>query len=125
MLFDYINTQMGPILHNIFNEWITDIFRCSVELNCGMLILVTTLENNLFETLAASLSLLIVLSPSTIAVVSLEITLFENNGLTTFQKILLSLTFFSFKLLYSLLLFCKSVTDKFLCLVYLPLFYLP
>ena len=32
MLFDYINTQMGPILHNIFNEWITDIFRCSVNL---------------------------------------------------------------------------------------------
>ena len=64
-----------------------------------------------------------ILSPSTIVTFSFEIIWFDNNGLTTLQNFLLSQTFFSFKLLkYSLLLFHKSVTHKFLCLVYLFLF---
>ena len=81
------------------------------------------LEKNLFKTLAVSLSLLIILLPSTIVIVSFKIILFDNNGLNSFQKILLSLTLFSFKLLkYSILLFHKSVARKFLWLMYLPLF---
>ena len=30
--FDCNNTQMSPILYNSFNDWITNIFRCSVNL---------------------------------------------------------------------------------------------
>ena len=88
-----------------------------------MLRLVATLEKNSFKTLAVSLSLFIILSHSTIVTFSFGIILFDNNGLTTLQKFLLSQTFFSFKLLKNyLLLFRKSVTHKFLCLVYLSLF---
>ena len=95
----------------------------SVWFNCGMLRLVTILAKNSFKNLAVLLSLLMILSPSTIVIFSFEIILFDNNGLTTLQNFLLSQTFFSFKLLkYSLLLFHKSVTHKFLCLVYLFLF---
>ena len=115
---------MCPILHNGFNDWITDIFRCSVNLiklwnvkigydiskefiqNFGSFIITPydfiTLDNCYF---------------------SFGIILFDNNGLTTLQSFLLSQTFFLFKLLkYSLLLFRKSVIHKFLCLVYLFLF---
>ena len=87
-----------------------------------MLRLVTILAKNSFKTLAVSLSPLIILSPSTIVIFSFEIISFDDNSLTTFQNFL-SQTFFSFKLLkYYLLLFCKSVTHKFHCLVYLFLF---
>ena len=80
------------------------------------------LEKNLFKTLAVSLSLLIILLPSTIVIVSFKIILFDNNGLNSFQKILLSLTLFAKLLNYSILLFHKSVARKFLWLMYLPLF---
>ena len=115
---------MSPILHNRFNDWITDILSVqSIWLNCGMLRLVATLEKNSFKTLAVSFPLLIILSPSTIVIFSFETILFDNNGLTTPQNFFLLQTFFLFKLLkYSLLLFRKSVTHKFLCLVYLLLF---
>ena len=88
-----------------------------------MLRLITILEKNIFKTLAVSLSLFIILSPSRAVILSFEIILFDNNGLPSFQNFSLLQTLFSFKLLhYSLLLFRKSVTHKFLCLVYLPLF---
>ena len=32
VLFDGNNTRMCPILYNGFNDWITDIFRCTVYL---------------------------------------------------------------------------------------------
>ena len=32
VFFGCNNTQLGPILHSSFNDWITDIFRCSVNL---------------------------------------------------------------------------------------------
>ena len=93
------------------------------QFEIGMLRLVTTLAKNSFKTLAVSLSLRLILSPSTIVIFSFEIILFDNNGLTTLQNVLFSQTFFSFKLLkHSLLRFLKSVTQKFLCLVYLFLF---
>ena len=77
-----------------------------------MLRLVTTLEKNSFKTLAVSLSLLMILSPSTIVIFSFEIILFDNNGLTTLQNVLLSQTFFSFKLLkYSLTFSQKCYTQ--------------
>ena len=88
-----------------------------------MLRLVTTLEKNSFKTLAVSFSLLIILSPLTIVIFSFETILFDNNGLTTLQNFFLLQTFFLFQLLkYSVLHFRKSVTHKFLCLVYLLLF---
>ena len=70
------------------------------------------------------LSLFIILSLPAIAIyISFEIALFDNNILTTLQHFLLSQTFFLFKSSkYSLLLFRKSFTHKFLCLVYLSLF---
>ena len=87
-----------------------------------MLRLVTTLEKNSFKTLPVSLSLFIILSPSTVVIFSSKIILFDNNSLATFQNCLVSQMFLSFKLLkYSLLLFRKSVTQKFFCLVYQPL----
>ena len=55
------------------------------------------LEKNSFKISAVSLSLFIILSPSTIFIFSFEIILFHNNSLTTFQNILLSQKFFSFK----------------------------
>ena len=58
----------------------------SIWLNCGMLRLVTILAKNSFKTLAVSLSLLMILSPSTIVIFSFEIILFDNSGLTTFQN---------------------------------------
>ena len=77
-----------------------------------MLRLVTTLAKNSFKTLAVSLSLLMILSPSTIVIFSFEIILFDNNGLTTLQNVLLSQTFFSFKLLkYSLTFSQKCYTQ--------------
>ena len=95
----------------------------SIWLNCGMLRLVTTLEKDSFKTLAFSLSLLMILLPSTIVIYSFEIILFDNNGLSTLQNFLLPQTYFSFKLLkYPPLLFRKSVTHRFLGLVYLSLF---
>ena len=64
----------------------------SMWLNCGMLRLVTTLEKNSFKTLAVSLYLLTILSPSAIFIFSFEILLFDNNGLNTvfyfFAKVL-------------------------------------
>ena len=70
------------------------------------------------------LSLFIILSLPAIAIyISFEIALFDNNILTTLQHFLLSQTFFLFKSSkYSLLLFRKSFTHKFLWLVYLSLF---
>ena len=56
----------------------------SIWLNCGMLRLVTTLAKTSFKPLAVSLSLLMILSPSTIVIFSFEIILFDNNGLTIF-----------------------------------------
>ena len=83
----------------------------SIWWNCGMLILVT-LEKNSFKTLAVPLSLLTILSTLTIVIFSFEIILFDNNGLTTLQNILLSQTFFSFKILkYSLTFSQKCYTQ--------------
>ena len=81
-----------------------------IWLNCGMFRSVTTL---------VPLSLFIILSLPAIAIyISFEIALFDNNILTTLQHFLLSQTFFLFKSSkYSLLLFRKSFTHKFLCLV--------
>ena len=84
----------------------------SIWLNCGMLRLVTTLQKNSFKTLAVSFSFFMILSPSTIVIFSFEIILFDNNGLTTLQNVLLSQTFFSFKLLkYSLTFSQKCYTQ--------------
>ena len=118
---------MGPTLHPFIIALMTGSLILSdvrsIWLNCGMLRLVTTLEKNSFKTLTVSSLLLIILSPSTIVIFSSEIILFDNNGLTPFQKFLLSQTFFLFKLLkYSLLLFHKSVTHKCFYLMYLPLY---
>ena len=124
IFFDGNNTRMGPILHNGFNDWITDTFRCSV--NLIKLWNVKTgynIRKGSFKTLAVSLSLLVILLPSTIVIFSFEIILFDNNGLTTLQNFLLPQTYFSFKLLkYPLLLFRKSGTHRFVGLVYLSLF---
>ena len=81
------------------------------------------IRKNSFKTLAVSLSLLIILSPLIIVIFSFEIILFDNNGLITFHIFLLSQMFFCFSHWNILWLFCKSFTHKFLCLVYLPLFF--
>ena len=80
----------------------------SIWLNCGMLRLVTILAKNSFKTLAVSLSLLMILSPSTIFIFSFEIILFDNNSLTTLQNFLLSQFFFLFKSLKYLLTFSQK-----------------
>ena len=54
---------------------------------------------------------------------SLEIIMFDNNGVTFFRNFLLLHAFFLLKIFkHSLFLFSKSVTQKFLCLWYLLLF---
>ena len=79
-------------LHNGFNDWITDIFRCSVNfvklwnVKIGY---VTTLAKTSFKTFAVCLSLLLTLSPATIVIFT--------------KKFLLLQTFFLFKLLKKIL----------------------
>ena len=73
VFFDCNNTRMGSIVHNSFNDWITDIFRCSLSLiklcnaKTGY-----DIKKNSFETLAVSLLLILILSHSTIVIFSFE-----------------------------------------------------
>ena len=124
VFFDCNNTRMGSIVHNSFNDWITDIFRCSLSLiklcnaKTGYDIKKKFIRN--FSSFFITPFNFITLDNRYFLI---RDGLFNNNGLTTLQKFLLSQTFFPFKLLkYFNLLFHKSVTHKFLCLVYLPLF---
>ena len=111
---------MGPILQNGFNDWITDVFRCLVNL---VKLWNVKIGYDIRKEFIQNFAILTILSPSTIVIFSFEIILFDNSGLATLQSFLLSQTFFSFKLLkYSLLLFGKIVIQKFICLVYLTLF---
>ena len=75
--FDCNNTQVGRILQIALmtGSLIFSDVR-SIWLNCRMFRLITTLEKNVFKTLALSLSLLITWSPSTIIIFSFEIILF-------------------------------------------------
>ena len=56
-------------------------------------------EEKVFKTLAVLLSVLMNLSFSIKIIFSSDVVLSERKGLTVFQKVLLSVIFFSFKLL--------------------------
>ena len=60
---------------------------------------ITMLEKKVFIILASSLSLLIILSFSIKVILSVDKTLSGRNGVTVFQNILLSVMFFSLRLL--------------------------
>ena len=100
---------MCPILHCGFNDWITDIFRCSINLiKLWNIKIGYDISKEFIQNLAVSLSLLMILSPSIIVIFSFEKILFDNNGLTALQNFLLSQTFFSFKLLKFSLIFSQK-----------------
>ena len=81
---------MGFILGSSFNDCITDIFRCLVNLTkLWNVKIVKDIRKEFIQILG---SFFITLYPSTIFIFSFEIILFDNNALTAFQNFLWLLT---------------------------------
>ena len=81
-------------------------------------------EKKLLKTVAVFLSFHTMLLSSMRVTFPLETTLSDKIGFTTLQNVLLSHNFFSSRFpKYSLLIFRKSVTHKFLCFFYFLQFY--
>ena len=109
---------MGSIFNNCPYNWVTDESRYQILLFilCNFQILDDS-RKKLFKTLAVSLSFFKILVPSTCVIFSLDIILLGSNGLTIFQKFLLSITY----IFYTQLLIIFSFTFSQKCSTQVPL----